>query len=147
MDDTSGCAGFNEKVARQVRDVSSGHVTVRESAVRVTLMGPGRTPVRSAATGDAGVCGGTSTRAARRTMRIGADYRSNRLPGIELLCGFRSPGVGAGHLDALRLEEQLDDALPRFGVRRAAVDVVRLVRDDELQGWKDRDPLAHGTYG
>jgi len=28
MDVTSGCAGSSENVARQTRDVSSGHVTV-----------------------------------------------------------------------------------------------------------------------
>ena len=54
MDVTSGCAGSSENVARQTRAVSSGHVTVTESSLRTTLIGPGRTPLRSSGTDTAG---------------------------------------------------------------------------------------------
>src|SRR5206468_9073921 len=81
MDVISGCAGLSENVARQTRAVSSGQVTATESSLRTTVIGPGRTPVRSSGTDTARGCNGMRTSVARkaRHMFMAADYRSNVL--------------------------------------------------------------------
>src|SRR5215211_4044257 len=73
MDVTSGCAGFSENVALHARPVSSGHVTVTDSSARATLIGPGRTPLRSSGTAAAVAVRGMRVRAskARKALRIG----------------------------------------------------------------------------
>ena len=50
MDVISGCDGSSENVARQIRFVSSGQDTVTELSLRTTVIGPGRTAVRSSGT-------------------------------------------------------------------------------------------------
>src|SRR4051794_20087369 len=72
MDVTSGCAGFSENVALQARPVSSGHVMVTDSSARTTLIGPGRTPLRSSRTAAAAAGRGMRIRLrrARKALRI-----------------------------------------------------------------------------
>src|SRR5690349_7968260 len=66
MDIRSGRWGSSENVARQSRAVSSGHATVTEFSLRVTLIGPCCTRVRSSGTAAGGACIGNRTRAARQ---------------------------------------------------------------------------------
>ena len=89
MDVTSGCAGSSENVARQTRAVSSCQATVTESSLRTTLIGPGRTPVRSSGTDTAGVCERDEDQS--RDERVahvhsGADYRSTSRSAFSLTC-------------------------------------------------------------
>src|SRR5690348_967799 len=46
----SGASVFSENSALHVRDASSGHRIVMDSAVAATVIGPGRTPEMSAGT-------------------------------------------------------------------------------------------------
>src|SRR6266545_3270037 len=72
MDVISGCAGSSENMARHTRPVSSGQLTVTESSARVTVIGPGRTPLRSNGTDTAAAGNGISVRIrpARKALRM-----------------------------------------------------------------------------
>src|SRR3989442_10906965 len=70
MDVRSGCAGFSENVALHARPASSRQLTVTDSSARATLMGPGRTPLRSSGTDTAAAGRGIRIRRARKVLRI-----------------------------------------------------------------------------
>src|SRR2546427_12319647 len=78
MDVRSGCAGFSENVALHARSASSRQLTVTDSSARATLMGPGRTPLRSSGTDTAAAGRGIRIRAARKALRMAEHHFTTR---------------------------------------------------------------------
>jgi hypothetical protein len=70
MEVTRGFAGSSENTARHVRPVSSGQLTLTESSVLPTLIGPGRTPLTSSGTDTAAAGNGISIRTASKALRM-----------------------------------------------------------------------------